>query len=131
MKKKVAYFVIGAVLLYILFRSNKPKDKDKTGEKPDDDTTSVDDVIRESRDFTFFYKQEQDAFNTAYKKRYSVNEPAPKDGDLLVVEWAIPERNLDRKSTFQYRERMWRRFSNFAKIQNSKNQKWLSLKTQK
>lgn len=134
MKKNVAYLIVGAVLLYLLFKPNRSKAQSKennNNSSADDNVTGVDDVLKSSRDFNFFYKQEESAFNTQYDKQYTDDSPSPKDGDLLVIYWAIPERNIERKSTFQFMNRQWRRFSNFAKIQNKKNQKWVSLKTQK
>ena len=134
MKKNVAYIVVGAVLLYLLFKPNRSKAQSKengNNTSPDDDITDIGDVLKSTRNFNFFYKQEENAFNTQYDKQYTDNSPSPKNGDLLVIYWAIPERNIERKSTFQFMNREWRRFSNFAKSQNLKNKKWVSLKTQK
>jgi hypothetical protein len=132
MRKQLAYIIGGVFILYIIFKSSKFKNinnKDKNGNP--NDIVEINNQLLSSLDFKFFYKQEEDAFITQYIKQYDSENNMPKNGDIIVIYWGLPEKNIERKSTFQFMDNKWRRFANFAKIQSLKTQKWISLKNQK
>ncbi len=114
MNKNLIYFIGGGVFLYFLLKSGKAKAQEKPkDETPEEDgvtsVTGVGDVVKNSRNFEFSNKNEEEAYSKAYDLQY-VGDKAPQNGDLLVVTWCAT--NFCRKSTFQYFDRMWKRFAN-------------------
>jgi hypothetical protein len=120
MNKNFIYFIAGGVIVFFLMKKDKKdtkagtpvKPEDKPEEQKPDDVVSVDDVVKNSRNFEFAYEEEKNAFNKGYDQQYPLGS-APKDGDLLIITWKIgKDQPYYRKSTFQYFDRYWRRFAN-------------------
>lgn len=112
MKKNYIYLIAAGIIALLIFSPKKKKEEAGEEEVGGDDVTSVDDVIKNSRNFEFKYKEEEEAFLKAYDDRYKGSQTPVKDADLLVVNWKITGQDFNRKSTFQYLNREWRRFAN-------------------